>query len=142
VTDDGDQRIGLAAALAAFGLWGLAPIYFKFLDQTGADEIIAHRVAWSVLFLGLVLAIRHRRELFSRLRLAPKTLMALMLSGSLIVVNWLIFVHAVNTGRVLSTSLGYFINPLVSVLLGMLVFRERLATVQTLAVIIAAAGTV
>ncbi|MEE4329465.1 MAG: EamA family transporter RarD, partial [Wenzhouxiangella sp.] len=140
--DDGEQRIGLAAALAAFGLWGLAPIYFKFLDQTGADEIIAHRVAWSVLFLGLVLAIRHRRELFARLRLAPKTLMALMLSGSLIVVNWLIFVFAVNSDRVLSTSLGYYINPLVSVLFGVLLFRERLLPVQALAVAIAAMGTV
>jgi len=142
VTPDADQRIGLAAALGAFGLWGLAPIYFKFLGQTGPDEIIAHRVVWSVIFLGLVLAIRHRRQLFLRLKLPPSTLMALMLSGSLIVVNWLVFVYAVNSDRVLSTSLGYYINPLVTVLFGLVLFRERLLPVQALAVSIAAVGTV
>lgn len=142
MTPDADQRIGLAAALGAFGLWGLAPIYFKFLGQTGPDEIIAHRVVWSVIFLGLVLAIRHRRQLFLRLKLPPSTLMALMLSGSLIVVNWLVFVYAVNSDRVLSTSLGYYINPLVTVLFGLVLFRERLLPVQALAVSIAAVGTV
>ena len=137
-----DQRVGLAAALGAFGLWGLVPIYFKFVGQTGPDEIIAHRVVWSVLFLGLVLILRHRRNLLPRLRISSRTLMALMLSGSLIVVNWLIFVFAVNSDRVLSTSLGYYINPLVSVLFGLLLFRERLAPVQIAAVGIAAVGTV
>lgn len=136
-----DQRVGLASALGAFGLWGLAPIYFKFLGQTGPDEIIAHRVIWALIFLGLVLVIRHRQNLFLRLRVSPKTLMALMLSGSLIVINWLIFVFAVNSDRVLSTSLGYFINPLVTVMFGLLLFRERLAPIQVLAVTIAAAGT-
>jgi len=142
MTDERERRLGLLAALGAFGFWGLAPIYFKLLGGVGADEIIAHRVVWSVVFLAVVLAIRHRGGLRRHLRISPRMLATLALSSALIVVNWLIFVHAVNTGRVLSTSLGYFINPLVSVLLGMLVFRERLAPVQTLAVIIAAAGTV
>jgi chloramphenicol-sensitive protein RarD len=137
-----EQRIGLLAGLGAFSFWGLAPIYFKWLGAVGADEIIAHRVVWSALFLGLVLALRHRAGLGAHLRVTRQTLLALTLSGALIVVNWLIFVHAVNTGRVLSTSLGYFINPLVSVLFGLMIFRERLVPLQVIAVLVAALGTV
>ncbi|AKS42624.1 EamA family transporter RarD [Wenzhouxiangella marina] len=136
-----ETYIGLLAALSAFAFWGLAPIYFKFLGGVGADEIIAHRVLWSVVFLGLVLVFRHRGKLFSRLRVSRRVLLTLALSSALILINWLIFVYAVNSGRVLSTSLGYFINPLVNVVLGMIIFRERLTGLQTLAVLIAAAGT-
>lgn len=136
-----DRSIGLAAALGAFMAWGLAPIYFKLLGQVGADEIIAHRVLWSVVFLVLVLVLRHRRGLLEHLRPAPGVLWALLISGSLIVVNWLIFIHAVNSDRVLSTSLGYFINPLVTVVFGLLFFRERLAPLQWAGVGIAALGT-
>jgi chloramphenicol-sensitive protein RarD len=139
---DRERSIGLLAAMAAFSLWGLAPIYFKFLGHVGADEIIAHRVLWSVLFLGLVLVFRHRRGVLVHIRISPGMLLALTVSGLLILVNWLIFVYAINTDRVLSTSLGYFINPLVSVVLGMLVFHERLVPIQVLAVLIAVAGTV
>ncbi len=136
-----EHSVGLAAALGAFVAWGLAPVYFKLLGHVGAAEIIAHRVVWSVVFLGLVLVIRHGHALSSKLALAPRTLKALLLSGSLIVVNWLIFIYAVNTDRVLSTSLGYFINPLVTVLFGVLFFRERLALLQVVGVAIAALGT-
>jgi chloramphenicol-sensitive protein RarD len=136
-----EQRSGLVAGLGAFAFWGLAPIYFKLLGLVGADEIIGHRVLWSAVFLGLVLFFRHRSGVLAHVRIAPRTLAALSLSGLLIVVNWLIFVHAVNTDRVLSTSLGYFINPLVSVLFGLLIFRERLVPVQYIAVCIAALGT-
>ncbi|TVQ30046.1 MAG: EamA family transporter RarD [Wenzhouxiangella sp.] len=121
--------------------WGLAPVYFKFLGHVGADEIIAHRVLWSVAFLGVVLVLRHGRSLPARLAIAPRTLAVLLLSGSLIVINWLVFIYAVNSDRVLSTSLGYFINPLVTVLFGMLFFRERLAPLQLIGVGIAALGT-
>ncbi len=136
-----DRNAGLLAALGAFIAWGLAPIYFKLLADVGADEIIAHRVLWSVVFLALVLLVRHRGAVLAHLKVSPRMLLTLVFSGSLIVVNWLIFVHAVNTDRVLSTSLGYFINPLVTVVLGLLVFRERLVPLQTLAVVVAAAGT-
>jgi chloramphenicol-sensitive protein RarD len=136
-----DQRIGLAAGLGAFVFWGLAPIYFKLLGSVGADEIIGHRVLWSAVFLAVVLAIRHRERFLGHVRISPRTLAALTISGLLIVVNWLIFVHAVNTDRVLSTSLGYFINPLVSVLFGLLIFRERLVPLQYVAVAIAGLGT-
>lgn len=136
-----EQRLGLVAGLGAFAFWGLAPIYFKLLGAVGADEIIGHRVLWSVVFLGLFLALRHRKRFITHVRISRRTLAALTLSGLLILVNWLIFVHAVNTDRVLSTSLGYFINPLVSVLFGFLIFRERLVPLQLLGVLVAASGT-
>lgn len=136
-----EQSVGLAAALGAYGLWGLVPLFFKLLHAVRADEIIAHRVVWSACFLLLVLLLRYRTRLLANLRVSPSVLASLMLSGLLIAVNWLVFVYAVNTERVLETSLGYFINPLVSVVLGLLVLRERLTRVQGIAIGIAAAGT-
>ncbi len=138
---DTESRLGLAAGLGAFSIWGMAPVYFKQLADVRADEIIAHRVVWSVLFLAVVLFIRKRSEVLAHLRISRREFQALCLTAGLIGVNWLVFVHAVNTDRILSTSLGYFINPLMSVLLGLLIFRERLVPAQTLAVLIAAAGT-
>lgn len=141
MNDDGQTRIGLISALTAFLFWGLAPIYFKWLGHVRADEIIAHRIVWSVVFLGLVLVFRHRASVLQHLRISRRVLLTLAISSLLILSNWLIFVYAVNSDRVLSTSLGYFINPLVNVMLGMLVFRERLSGLQMMAVVIAGAGT-
>ncbi len=141
MTDDREAVGGLAAGLGAFGIWGLAPLYFKLLGHVGADEIIAHRVVWSMVFLGLVLLFRSRSRFRAAIRVRPRVLAALAVSAVLIASNWLVFVHAINTGRVLSTSLGYFINPLVSVLLGMLIFRERLGYLQVTAVALAFIGT-
>ena len=138
---DRERMAGLAAALGAFCIWGLAPLYFKLLGQVSADEIIAHRVIWSMVFLGLVLLVRERQRLRSHLRIERRVLGALLVSAALIAVNWLVFVYAINTNRVLSTSLGYFINPLVNVLLGMLIFRERLGRLQGIAVLLAFVGT-
>jgi chloramphenicol-sensitive protein RarD len=141
VNADRERLGGLAAALGAFCIWGLAPLYFKLLGHVGADEIIAHRVIWSMIFLGVVLAARERGRFVSKVRVDARVLAALLLSAVLIAVNWLVFVYAINTDRVLSTSLGYFINPLVNVLLGMVIFRERLGRLQTIAVVLAFAGT-
>lgn len=138
---DRDRWAGLAAALGAFCIWGLAPLYFKLLGHVRADEIIAHRVIWSLVFLGLVLAVRERGRFWRHIRPRPRVLAALALSSVLIAANWLTFVYAINTDRVLSTSLGYFINPLVSVLLGLIVFRERFGVLQTSAVVLAVIGT-
>lgn len=132
---------GLAAALGAFCIWGMAPLYFKLIGHVGADEIIAHRVIWSMLFLALVLLVRERAEFIQRVRVGTRVLGALSISAVFISINWLIFVYAINSERVLSTSLGYFINPLVNVVLGMLIFRERLGGLQTIAVLLALAGT-
>jgi chloramphenicol-sensitive protein RarD len=133
--------VGLVAAFGAFCIWGLAPLYFKLLGHVGADEIIAHRVIWSMLLLALLLLFREGGRFRDRIRVSPRVLRALLVSAILIAVNWLVFVYAINTDRVLSTSLGYFINPLVNVLLGVLIFRERLGRLQTLAVLLAFAGT-
>ncbi|MEN1729308.1 MAG: EamA family transporter RarD [Pseudomonadota bacterium] len=140
--DERERRFGLITALSAFLFWGLAPIYFKWVDHVRADEIIAHRIVWSVFFLGLILLLRDRGQVLKKIKIPPRMLAMLAVSSTLILANWLIFVYAVNSDRVLSTSLGYFINPLVNVVLGMLIFRERLSPIQALAVLIAAAGTV
>jgi chloramphenicol-sensitive protein RarD len=133
--------MGVAAALAAYIFWGLAPIYFKWIEAVAPLEIIAHRILWSIPFLAGFLLLRDRRNFLSRMRLPPRTIALLLLSGVLVVTNWLIFVWAVVNEQVLATSLGYFIGPLVNFLLGFLFLKERLSRVQTLGVLIAASGT-
>jgi chloramphenicol-sensitive protein RarD len=136
------ERIGVAAALAAYIFWGLAPIYFKWIDAVPPLEIIAHRILWSIPFLAGFLLLRDGRRFWSRMRLPLRSIAVLLLSGTLVVANWLIFVWAVVNGQVLSTSLGYFIGPLVNFLLGFLFLHERMTRVQRLGVLIAASGTV
>jgi chloramphenicol-sensitive protein RarD len=136
------ERLGVAAALAAYIFWGLAPIYFKWIDAVAPLEIIAHRILWSIPFLAGFLLLRDGRGFLQRMRLPPKTVAVLLLSGVLVVTNWLIFVWAVVNGQVLATSLGYFIGPLVNFLLGFLFLKERLTRIQTIGVLIAATGTV
>jgi chloramphenicol-sensitive protein RarD len=137
-----ERRTGVAAGLAAYLLWGLFPLYFPLLEPAGGLEIVAHRVAWSLLFIGVLLtALRG----WSQVRAAftdRRTLLVLAGAAVLIVVNWLVFVFAVNSGHVVESSLGYFINPLVSVALGVLVLHERLSRMQWTAVGIACAGVV
>ena len=136
------HRQGVAAALAAFTFWGLAPIYFKWMVVVPALEIIAHRVLWSVPVLAGFLLLRDGPGFWRRMVLPRRTVAVLSVSGSLVVSNWLLFVWAVNNGQILATSLGYFINPLLNVLLGFLFLHERLTRVQTVAVALAAIGTV
>lgn len=136
-----NPRLGIAAALAAFGFWGLAPIYFKFLSDVTALEIIVHRILWGVPMLAAFLLLRDGRRLPARMALPRRAILTLLLSGSLVATNWLIFVWAVTHDHILDTSLGYFINPLVNVLLGLVFLKERLTRVQLIAVILAAAGT-
>ena len=140
--EDAAHRRGVGAALAAYIFWGLAPIYFKWIQSAPALEIIAHRVLWSVPLLAGFLLLRDGREFWPRLRLPLRTILILLLSGTLVVVNWLIFVWAVVNGQVLATSLGYFIGPLVNFLLGFLFLHERMSRVQRLGVLIAASGTI
>jgi chloramphenicol-sensitive protein RarD len=127
-------------AVAAFGLWGLAPIYWKQLHALPPAELLAHRVTSSlVVGLLLVAATRRWRELTAVLR-SRRRLLPIVASSALITLNWLIFIDAVNSGRVLATSLGYFLNPLVNVLLGMAFLGERLTPGQLVAVALGAAG--
>ncbi len=136
-----EHRQGVIAALLAFGFWGVAPIYFKWFGAVSPYEIIAHRIVWSVVFVAGFLLLRDGPAFWRRMQVPWRTLAWLWLSGTLVAFNWLIFVWAVVNDRVLSTSLGYFINPLVNVLLGMLFLGERLSWPRWLAVAIAAAAT-
>ncbi len=135
------DRVGVAAALAAYVSWGLAPLYYKLIQAAPALEIIAHRILWSVPILAVFLLLRDGRLFWQRVRLPRRTVLMLLLSGCLVVLNWLIFVWAVVNGQVLSTSLGYFIGPLVYFLLGFLFLRERMTGVQLTGVLIAGSGT-
>jgi chloramphenicol-sensitive protein RarD len=135
-----NPRKGYVLGLSAYVMWGFIPLYFTAIQGVPPVEIIIHRVLWSAL-LGSVLLLfwKHPgwlRELIDN----PRRLAVLVLSGSLIACNWLIYVWAVNNGRMLEASLGYYINPLVNVLLGLVILGERLRRLQWLAVAMAALG--
>ena len=135
------QRLGLTAGLSAYLMWGLFPIYFHILNgKVTPYEILAHRVIWS---LPVVAAILFRRDAMASIKPAfrdRKTLATLFLSAMLIAVNWLVFVYAIATERLVEASLGYFINPLVSVALGMIFLRERLDRMQWVSLALACIG--
>ncbi|KAF0867245.1 EamA family transporter RarD [Pseudomonas sp. LD120] len=135
-----NPRRGYILGLTAYIIWGLFPIYFKAIASVPAVEIIIHRVLWSALFGALLLMVWKHPGWWRELRDNPKRLAILALSGTLIAANWLTYVWAVNNGRMLEASLGYYINPLINVLLGMLLLGERLRRLQWLAVILAAVG--
>lgn len=132
------DRQGVGFALAAYGLWGIAPVYFKLLDFAGPAEVVAHRVVWSVVLLGAVIALRGQWPAVRSL--SRRQLGWLVVSGALISGNWMLFVWAIFNARMLDASLGYFINPLLNVLLGVLFFREWLRPAQKLALLLAALG--
>jgi chloramphenicol-sensitive protein RarD len=132
------NRLGLAYAAGAFGLWGLGPLYWRQLAHVPAFEILLHRVVWSALFLLFVM-----RGRWADLRLAagkPKTAALLVATTLLIGVNWYLFIKAIEDRRVLDASLGYYINPLVSVALGVVVLGERMRRLQGAAAVLALAG--
>ena len=128
---------GAYFALAAYLFWGVAPVYFKAIDQVSPLEIVSQRVVWSLLLLLLILWYMGR---FDTLRLPGKDWWKILLSSALLSANWLTFIYAVVHDNIVETSLGYFINPLVSVLLGMVFLNERLRPLQWIAVSIAGLG--
>lgn len=135
-----DERArGLAYALAAYLSWGMLPLYFKALQPVPAPEILAHRVLWSLLLLAGLLAARGGAAAF-RAPFRRDKLPLLAVTTLLIAVNWLVYIWAVQVGRVLEASLGYFVNPLVNVLLGVAFLGESLSRRQKIAVALAAAG--
>lgn len=133
-------RRGYLLGLAAYAIWGLFPLYFKALQAVPALEIVVHRALWSALFGALLLLVWKHPGWWRELRDNPRRLLILGVSGALVASNWLIYVWAVNNGRMLEASLGYYINPLVNVLLGLLLLGERLRPLQWLAVACAALG--
>lgn len=134
------RRSGLLFGIGAYGSWGLFPAFFPLLKPAGSVEILAHRIVWGFLFLLVVVAAVHRlRDLRA---ISGRTWLLLAVASALISVNWLIYVYAVNNGHVVDAALGYFINPLVTVMLGMLVFRERLNRAQVVALLIAVSAVI
>jgi chloramphenicol-sensitive protein RarD len=129
----------LYAALAS-AMWGVFPMYFKALRAMPADEILAHRILWSLAFLAAVLAWRRQWTWLRAVMRQPRVLAAFAASALLLSTNWLIYIWAVNHDRVLDASLGYFINPLFSIVLGLVFLRERLRVGQGMAIGLAVCG--
>jgi len=138
--DGGGTRVaGFIFALSAFVTWGFLPIYWKLLGEVSPLEILSHRIAWSFVFVMLVLLYRKNwdiRKLFSRKR----DVLLLLTMGTLVGLNWLIYIMAVNSERMLEASMGYYINPLLSIFLGMVVLKERLNKLQLAAFALAVVG--
>ena len=137
-----DQRRGLLFGAAAYALWGLFPLYWPLLEPAGAVELLAHRIVWSALTMGIVVAVMRRTpQVFAAVR-DRRSMTWLSVAAVVISVNWGVYIWGVNNERVVETSLGYFINPLVTVLLGVFVLGERLRRLQWVALAIAAIAVV
>jgi chloramphenicol-sensitive protein RarD len=134
------MQIGILYAAGAYILWGLFPIYFKALQVFSPLEILLQRVVWALVFLLIVLALRRQWSWIGKVWRRPKVLAGFAASAILLSVNWYIYIWAVNNGHVVDSSLGYFITPLVNVLLGFLLLHERLRPIQWAAVAVAAIG--
>ena len=133
-------RRGFLFGIAAYGLWGVLPVYFKAIAAVAAVDIVAHRVLWSLPFLALLLFFGSGWSDVRRAFRQRGTLLLLLLTAVLIATNWLLYVYAVTSGHILAGSLGYYLNPLVNVVLGRFILKERLSWLQWAAVAIAAAG--
>lgn len=131
---------GVLYGAGAYLIWGFFPIYFKTLQVVPSLQIMFHRVVWSCLFLVMVILIRRDWIRFREAIGNPRVLLVYALSGALLAVNWLVYIYGVNSGQILETSLGYFINPLLSVALGVIFLRERLRPMQWLPIGLVAIG--
>jgi chloramphenicol-sensitive protein RarD len=131
------SRVGLAYGLAAYSMWGVFPIYFHILSAVAPWIVLCHRIFWSVLFLALVVSVRGEWKALQPILRSRRNVIFLAAGSVLIALNWLIFIYAVGSHQVVETSLGYFINPLLSIALGMVFLGERLRRWQWVAVVIA-----
>lgn len=142
--NNNDIRLGTFYAGLSYFIWGLLPIYWKFLHHVNADEILMNRIFWSFLFMvGILLITKKWGEfilILKNFRTNKKQLFALIIASLLVSCNWFIYIWAVNTDQIIEASLGYYMNPLVSVLLGMIVFREKLSAAQYISFALAAVG--
>jgi chloramphenicol-sensitive protein RarD len=138
----GDSRSGLLYGLAAYGLWGLMPLYFRAVAAVRPVELLAHRIIWSAVFLAVLVTALGRWGEVARCFRTPRTRRLLLASTVLIALNWFVFIYGVSAGQVVGTSLGYFVNPLVSILFGVVLFHERLGGWKWGALALAAGGLV
>ncbi len=132
-----EERRGFALGVAAFGLWGLFPLYWPLLEPTPATEILAQRILWSLLLTGVMLLVTRRTAQLRAIWAVPRVRYAMTVAGVVICFNWGTYIWGVNNGHVVDTSLGYYINPLVTVLLGVVVLKERLRRWQWAALAVA-----
>ncbi|WP_246203666.1 EamA family transporter RarD [Streptomyces tailanensis] len=129
-----EHRIGLLNGFAAYGMWGLVPLFWPLLQPAGSVEILAHRMVWSLGFVGLALLVLRRWSWAGELLRQPRRLGLVAVAAAVITVNWGVYIWAVNNEQVVEASLGYFINPLVTIAIGVLLLKERLRPVQWTAV--------
>ncbi|MET8745012.1 EamA family transporter RarD [Streptomyces sp. NPDC004728] len=129
-----EQRAGLMSGIGAYGLWGLVPLFWPLLKPAGAIEILAHRMVWSLAFVAVALLALRRWSWIGELVRQPKKLGLISVAAATITVNWGLYIWSVNNGHVVEASLGYFINPLVTIAMGVLLLGERLRPVQWVAV--------
>jgi chloramphenicol-sensitive protein RarD len=137
---DGRAKSGIWLGLAAYTLWGFLPAYFKLLAHVDPAELVAHRILWSLLFLAALLTLWRKWPMLAAALRKPKVVAVLAATAALIGVNWLVYIWAVVNGHVLEGSLGYYLNPLVNVLLGVVLLKERLTRPQMVAVALAGTG--
>ncbi|HBH68140.1 MAG TPA: EamA family transporter RarD [Erwinia persicina] len=133
-------RQGIIFALGAYFIWGIAPVYFKLIQQVAPGEIMTHRVIWSFFFMLVLITVSRNWRSVRTLLKHPKKVLLLALSAVVVCSNWLLYIWAVNNHHMLEASLGYFINPLLNVLVGMLFLGERFRRLQWLAVALAGCG--
>jgi chloramphenicol-sensitive protein RarD len=136
----GEEVSGVWFTIAAFFAWGILPLYWKALREIPSSQILAHRILWSFLFTSLILFLQKRRPELKKALTERKNRVLFFVSAFTIGINWFVYIWAVNAGYVVETSMGYFINPLVSILLGMLFLKERLRFWQGLSVLLAFIG--
>lgn len=134
------MRTGILSATLAFLCWGLFPLYFHALRAVPPAQILAHRALWSLLFLLIVLSVRRQWRWLPAVLRQPRVMLSFAASALLLSTNWLVYIWAVNHGHVIEASLGYFINPLVNIMLGYLLLKERLRPGQWAAIALAALG--
>ncbi|MEU3302664.1 EamA family transporter RarD [Streptomyces sp. NPDC006678] len=139
---DNEQRIGLLYGIGAYGMWGLVPLFWPLLKPAGAVEILAHRMVWSLAVVGVALLALRRWGWIRELLREPRKLGLITVAAAVITVNWGVYIWAVNAGQVVEASLGYFINPLVTIAMGVLLLKERLRPAQWAAVGIGFAAVV
>ena len=137
---DNDDVIGTLYGVAAFGTWGVLPVYWKLLRSIPAVEILAHRILWAFVFVGLLLLVRGQWPILTQILSSKNHRIVLIVNTGLITVNWFLFIWAVNANHIVEASMGYYITPLVNMLLGFLVLRERMNFWQYVSVALAAFG--
>ncbi|WP_026570868.1 MULTISPECIES: EamA family transporter RarD [Sediminibacillus] len=144
--ENNEFKAGVLFTAAAYILWGFLPIYWKLVQNVPAGEILAHRIVWSFVFMALLLSLLKKWRPFIRecrqIIRDKQRLIGITLASIVISINWLVFIWAVNSDHVVQASLGYYINPLISIILGMVVLKEKLTKWQLISFLLAAAGVV